>query len=147
MTHAQPQIALTWSAHPARERAAATAIALGAVAALAVAAGVLGGGVGWGLLAAAFLVLALNRFLLPSRFEIDDEGITARYPLRRQRARWTELRRVVHDRHGAFLSRRARPSRLDAFAGLHVLFGAERVRVLEAIRARLPRSETTPWAG
>jgi hypothetical protein len=132
---------LAWQGHPARERPGAT---LGA-AAIIVAAGAAAWfsfGPAWGVAAVIVLVAALNRFFFPSRFVIDEEGITARYPLRRQRLCWAELRRFVHDEHGGFLSTRVRSSRLDAYSGMHLLFGTHRDAIVEQIRARLNRGES-----
>ncbi len=83
------------------------------------------------------LVFALNRFFFRSRFEIDADGITARFPLRKQRVRWADTRRFVVDDNGGFLSSRVKRSRLDAWQGLHVLFGRQREPVIESIRAHL----------
>ena len=99
----------------------------------------------WALLAAVVLVAALNRFFFPSRFVIDDQGITARYFFRRQRLRWDDLRRFAHDRNGGYLSSRSRRSWLDAYRGLHILFGEKRDAVIEHIRDRLPKGGGS-WA-
>lgn len=139
MDHLTP---LTWHAHPAAERPGHAVLALVLIAAIALAVFLTtGGGVAWGLLSAVVLVLALNRFFMPSRFEIDEAGITARHPLRTQRLAWPNVRRFVHDERGGYLSTRARPSRLDASRGMHILFGSKREDVIAAIRARLPRRE------
>lgn len=123
----------SWRAHPARERRAQAVMALGVIAAFCVVVFLAFASWAWTALCFVVLVASLSRFFFPSRFEIDDEGITARYPLRRMRLRWTELRRFVHDRYGGYLSTRARPSRLDAFKGMHILFGAQRDRVVATI--------------
>jgi len=91
-----------------------------------------------GVVAMLVLLVALNRFFFPSRFEIDDEGITAHYLLSSQRLEWAGLRRFLHDENGGYLSTRARRSRLDAWKGMHILFGDERDRVISLIRERLP---------
>ena len=140
---------LTWRAHPARERfdlalfGAALIIAVGAVVFLMVRAdgGSLVVCLAWSALSVTVLVLALNRFFLPSRFSIDGEGITAFFPLRKRRFRWNEIRRFVHDDHGGYLSTRARRSRLDAYSGLHVLFGDRDREVIEQIRSRIEPGE------
>ena len=99
----------------------------------------------WGVLGAGIMLAALNRFFFPSHFEIDGEGITAEYPLRRLRLSWKDLRRFCHDRHGGYLSTRARRSWLDGYRGMHVLFGARRDAVIEQIRAHLPEGGGS-WA-
>jgi len=94
--------------------------------------------VGWaGTGGAVLLILALNRFFLPSRFSVDHEGITANHPLRSRRLRWTDVRRFVHDGRGGYLSTMARPSRLDAWRGMHILFGDQRQGVIDQIHGRL----------
>ena len=142
---------LAWAAHPARERlgpAVATAVA---ILAFGSAAGVFMQHAGWAIFAVVVLLLALNRFFLPSRFVIDADGITARYPFGRQRFRWADLRRVATDGRSAYLGTRARRSWLDAYRGVHVLFGRQREAVMERINAHLgartaPRDGDGSWA-
>lgn len=134
-----PQPDFTWQAHPARERPGPAAAAAAAVVLLSGGAWLVGQSPWWAGAAALVLFLALNRFFLPSRFEIDAEGITARYPLRTRRARWADLRRFAHDRYGGYLSTRSRPSRMDAYGGLHLVFGADRDDAVERIETRMQR--------
>ena len=89
------------------------------------------------MVAAIVLVAALNRFYFRSRFEMDSTGITARFPLRTQRVRWSDTRRFVVDAHGGYLSSRSKQSRLDAWQGMHILFGLQRTAVIERIQAHL----------
>lgn len=116
-----------------------TAVALIVIAGVAVLVFVMVGHPKWSLPAAmgsaALLILALNRFFFPSSFSIDEEGITARYLIKTEHRKWSELRRFLHDRNGAFLSTRASRSRLDAFFGVHVLFGERGAEVIEQIRS------------
>jgi hypothetical protein len=129
----------SWHAHPAAERIGA------ALAGSLIVAGAAGAiyasfqSIEWSVLALAVLVLSLNRFYFRSRFRIDAEGITARFPLRLQRCRWADIRRFMVDDHGGYLSTRSKRSWLDAYRGLHILFGRERAAVIERIRNHLPR--------
>jgi hypothetical protein len=134
------QSVFAWQAHPARERRAGASAALIVIAGLTAAA-YLSFGVAWAVLTVVVLVLALNRFFFPSRFEIDDQGITARYPLRRQRFQWRNLRRFVHDEHGGYLSTRARRSRFDAYSGMHLLFGTKPETVIQQIQSRVQQNQ------
>ncbi len=133
----QPLDAFTWHAHPAGERTGPAVLGLVIVAALAAAVWMAVHSIAWMVISAIVLVAALNRFYFRSRFEIDSEGITARYPLRTQRLRWSDTRRFVVDDHGGYLSSRSKRSRLDAWQGLHILFGRQRTAVIERIQAHL----------
>jgi hypothetical protein len=129
----------SWIAHPARERRGLAAAGLTIIAALASLVAVIMQSPWWGLLAGLLLLLSLNRFFLPSRFTIDPEGITASYPFRRQRLRWTDLRRFALGEEGGFLSTRAARSWRDGHRGMHVLFGARPEHVVQRLRAHLPQ--------
>lgn len=131
----------TWRSHPARERVGPALGALAVIAAVAIAVQVGFQSAAWAIAAAVILVLALNRFFFPSVFTIDAQGITARYLLTRQRMQWADLRRFVCDARGGYLSTRAAPSRLDAYRGMHILFGERRSEIIERVKARLPRGQ------
>lgn len=140
MEGAEPQI--EWRAHPARERRRAAAAGALLIALVAIAVHWAAEIPGFSLLAASLLLMSLNRFFFPSRFEVDREGITAHYPLRTQRLCWHELRRFVTDDNGGFLSPHAEPSRLDSWRGMHVLFGEHRQAALSAIRQRMKEARS-----
>lgn len=128
----------TWHAHPAGERVGAAVLGIVVILALAAAILVSFQSVAWSGLAVVFLVVSLNRFYFRSRFVIDSEGITARFPLRTQRLRWSDVQRFAVDGHGGYLSTRAVRSWLDAYRGLHLLFGRQRDAVIERVRGHLP---------
>jgi len=131
------QVEFSWQAHPAVERTGRAL--LGAVIVLGIVASIWVSfqSVGWCILAVVVLVLSLNRFYFRSRFDIDAEGITARFPLGTRRCLWTDVRRFVTDQNGGFLSTRRR--------GMHVLFGRERKAVVQHIQAHLTEG-TGSWA-
>jgi hypothetical protein len=131
-------VEFSWQAHPAGERLGAAVVGSLIIVAAAAAILISFESYAWSAAAIVVLVVALNRFYFRSRFRIDPEGITARYPLRSRRCRWAEVRRFMVDEHGGYLSTRARRSWLDAYRGLHILFGRQRPEVIERIRAHLP---------
>ncbi len=127
----------SWHAHPARERRAQAVMAVAIILIFSALILASFGSIAWGVVSLAVMVAGLNRFFFTSRFVIDDEGITASYPMRRLHLRWAELRRFMHDRHGGYLSTRARASRLDAYKGMHILFGDRRDAVIECIKRHM----------
>ncbi|MEE9167423.1 MAG: hypothetical protein V3U24_08200 [Candidatus Neomarinimicrobiota bacterium] len=129
-----------WSVHPARERVGAAVGASGAILVMAFLIYFSFQNVLWSCLACVVMLLALNRFYFPSRFIINNEGITARYLFATQRYRWREVRRFLNDDRGAYLSSRVRPSRLDVYRGMNILFGRHREAVVETIRKQLRES-------
>ena len=91
----------------------------------------------------AVMVVLLNRFFFASRFTIDAEGFTARYPLRQQRARWSELRRFVHDTQGGLLSPSERLTWRARRRSIPVLFGMYGDSIVPRIDAHLQEGRGT----
>ena len=123
-----------WTAHPMKTRPERLLLGGLLILLLAAMTVLFAGSWWWGLVALVILVLATNRFFFPSTFVIDEEGITAKYPLRTVRYRWRELRRFVHDENGGHLSTRGKRSFIDAYSGIHLLFDAQREEAVAQIR-------------
>ncbi len=135
----------TWQAHPARERIGAAALALSVIGAFTGVVGLSVQSLVWAAAVCLVLLAALSRFFFPSRFMINADGITARYLLRTQQIKWSDIRRFVQDDRGGYISTRAKRSWLDAYRGMHILFGTQRETVIKRIRARL-EDGAAAWA-
>jgi hypothetical protein len=118
-----PSILFSWQVHPARRRPLAALLTVLVIAAAAFLAGSLMEQLGWGIFAAVALVVGANRFFFLTHYELDQVGITARFPLKTVRYRWEELRRFIYDGGGGYLSPRAKASFLDEYRGISLLFG------------------------
>jgi len=139
-TLSEQKAQLTWTVHPVMERSRIKQT-IGAIVLIVLFCAIVyfstPSGWGWTIFSAVILVLALNRFFFRSRFVIDEEGITARHPLRRRRFLWKNIRRFQVDRYGGYLSTRSGVSRLDAYRGMHLLFNVDRDEIIEMIRERI----------
>jgi hypothetical protein len=135
-TDSAPDV-LSWRVHPARERRGAALFALLVMALTAALCGELMQSLWWILLAFAVPFAALRRFFLPSEYRIDEHGVTARLLWSRQHYPWDDIRRLVCDARGGFLSTRRQGSLLDLFRGMHLVFGDNREAAVGRIRARL----------
>jgi hypothetical protein len=145
MSAAEPEstrVEFAWSAHPARRHCGKAILGAVIILGLAAATWFAMSHWWWGIMAVLVMVAALNRFYFPSRFAVTDAGITAVFPLRRQQLRWSDLRRFVCDAHGGYLSTRTRRSRMDAFTGMHVIFGDQPERAIEVICQHLPHGRS-----
>ena len=87
----------------------------------------------WGVAAVVILSTSLSSFFLRSKYIVDPEGITAKYPLRTKRMKWADVRRFVRDDRGGFLSTRAKASRMDAYRGMHLRFDGDGRAIVERI--------------
>ncbi len=131
---------LAWTAHPLREEPAWKSAALGAVIVglSALAASGFGGAV-YGLISLVVLAGSTARYLLPTRYVLDDREAAWRHLTWRRRS-WSAFRRIDRHADGIFLSPFRRPSRLDSFRGVYLRFGpgVDADAVVALARARVP---------
>lgn len=121
-----------WTAHPAAERPLVAAAAICVIAAASWLVVAFESGSGWGIFAAILLCLALNRFFFASRFEIDEHGLRAFYPLNRRVILWTDVTEVRASDHTIWVSTSSGRRPMAVFAG------GQRLLVVAEIRRRLP---------
>ena len=127
-----------WTAHPFRERRGAAILALAVLAGFTGASYWASDGSMWGFLAAPVLLVSLNRFFMPSRYEMDATGVTARYALTTRRREWQDVERWAADAHGAILlPKKSGPKKRQRDRGMQILFGTERTAVLDRLRFHL----------
>ena len=100
---------LVWTAWPRRVRPRAAIGLFLATAALAALAGVIGGDLLWGLLAALLVLVWLNGFLMPTRFEASAVGVVAAGPLFTRRLAWRDATRLAIQSTGGWLGRASGP--------------------------------------
>ncbi len=122
--------ALEWRAHPARERPGATAALLGVVAAILAAIWIAFGDPALLLVSVAILGSSLSPWFLPTTYRLDARGVRARRAGVSRARRWEEIRSVHVDARGATLSPFAKPSWLEPYRGLRLLFSANRAEVV-----------------
>ena len=95
---------------------------------------------GDGVLAVAaplFVLLSVSSWLLPTGYRLTEEALEVR-SLGVTRARpWSEMRRMVVDESGVFLSPFERKHWLDAYRGVRLLTGGNRDQVVAFVEARL----------
>jgi len=132
-------VARQWLAHPAREQPGRAAVGAAWIVATSVVIYATTFDIFWTAFAGLFLILFLHRFFIPTSYTIDEEGISQLSMFGTRRLLWTDVKRFVHDQNGGFLSRRANPSWLDDYRGLHVAFGRETDDVASLIRARIAK--------
>ncbi len=131
---------LDWTAHPLRDEPPWKSAALGAaiIGFSGLAAASLGGAV-YGLISLLALAGATARYLLPTRYVLDEREAAWRHLTWHHRS-WSAFRRVDRHADGIYLSPFRRPSRLDSFRGVFLRFGpgVDAEEVVALARDRVP---------
>lgn len=128
----------SWTAHPAKRRPRDLALVIAVVllttgAVLASLESLL-----LTALAAVILVSAVSPFLFPTRYTLTDTGVSETRLWRHKARQWADLRRLQVGPGAALVSPFARPSWLDRYRGVVLMFdGADRDQVVAILRQRI----------
>lgn len=128
---------LAWRSFPLRDDWPRSLLLVAIIAGVSVGIGFSFESAGWGALSLLVLCAALARYLLPTRYVLDDAGVSVAF-LGAPRVRpWSDFRAFYPHRDGVHLSPFSRPSPLDPFRGVFLRFAGNREAVVAFVRARL----------
>ncbi len=133
-----PPATLAWRSHPLVDDFPKSLLLVCVLAGVCVLVGMAFGGVGYGLLSAGMLGASLARYLLPTYFKLDADGVTVRLLGHAQHVRWSQIKRISVQRTGVFLSPFERRSRLDSFRGTFLRFADNGDEVRSFVESKVP---------
>jgi hypothetical protein len=90
-----------------------------------------------GICLTAILIATQATFLFYSTFKIDDEGVFAKYPFRKKHYSWNQVKRVNFFKDVCYVFSRKKPSTLDGWSGIAVIYGDRREDVIARIKSHL----------
>ncbi len=128
---------LRWRSHPVVDDYPRSLGLIAVVTAVCVGVWVSFDGIGYALLAMAFLVGSLVRYFVPTHYELDAAGVSVRFLGHVRRVPWGQIRRFAVRREGVQMSPFERPSRLEAFRGTFVRFAGNRDEVVSFVEGQM----------
>jgi len=132
---------INWCSRPLVDEFPGSILFIVIFLAVCVGAGVGFGGVEYGVLAGAMLLLGLGRYILATGFSMDDGGVTVRFFGQSRKMDWTDVRSVSVGSRGVFLSPFDGPSRLDSFRGVLLRFANNNSdEVVKFVRDKVPNA-------
>ncbi len=135
---------LQWRSHPLVDEFPKSLLLVAIILAVCVAASWAFQGWVWGVISGVLLVAATARYIFPSHFQLDDEGVTVRFLGVARRMPWTALRRTASGPGGMFLSPFERPSRLDSFRGVSLRFAGNADEVIAFVKDKTAKTSEAP---
>ena len=95
---------------------------------------------GWALLSATLLLVGVHDFLLPTTYQLSEEGVSSRILWYGRHRPWSSCRSYWVDAHGVLLSPFPEHSRLESHRGLYLRFaGADRQAVIRFVQSKITR--------
>lgn len=128
---------LRWRSHPLVDDYPKSILLAVAILGTCAAATLCFGGVTYGVLAALMLAVSLSRYLLPTEFVLDGQGVEACFLGQTQRMAWSQVRRVSVRAKGVYLSPQRAPSRLDSFRGVQLRFAKNNDEVVRFVESKV----------
>lgn len=122
-----------WVAWPAAERKGRTTLLVLVVVVIGVLVGTIAGDWAWGATAGFILVVTLNRWFLPTVFEIKRDRIEVGYPLIRRAMPWNEVRLLAVAEQGGWISNKRSVPRFGSRRGFDLYWGPNPIGSLEAM--------------
>jgi len=95
-------------------------------------------------LALVVLFASLAKFYFPTRYRLDDTGITIKTTTQTLHKDWALYRTFYPDKNGVLLSPFAEPSRLENFRGIYLIFAKNGDEVVEFIKRRIGKKPAMP---
>ena len=130
---------LNWRCHPVRRRPVVSM----AVTAFIVLVGLLvyfaTDSRGFTVLALVILFASLAKFYFPTEYRLSDKNIKVKTTTQTLVKEWSMYRSYYADKNGILLSPFARPSRLENFRGLYIMFEKNRDEVTAFVKERIGR--------
>ena len=83
------------------------------------------------------LIATQATFLFNSTFTISSKGLVAKYPFRKKQYNWEQVRRVAFFKDVCYLFSRKKPSNMDGWSGIAVIYGDNREDVVSVIKSHL----------
>ena len=122
-----------WVAWPAAERKGRTTLLVMVVAVIGILIGTIAGDWVWGATAGFILVVTLNRWFLPSVFEIKRDRFEVGYPLMRRAMPWTDVRLLAVAEQGGWISNKRTVPRFGSKRGFDLYWGRNPNDSLDAV--------------
>lgn len=135
LPHTNPGIA--WVSHPFVQSTKRASFALSAVFASGFFAAWMMESAGFGIIASALLFFSLSKFFFPTRYRLDENGVTVKSTTQTFTRPWKQFRSYYVDPNGVLLSPFAVPSRLENFRGLYVTFKDNKDEVVAYVKAHI----------
>jgi hypothetical protein len=125
---------LAWVSQPMRRSWKKTVVAGCSILLAGILTGYVMEAPGFGLIAMLIMFGSLAKFFLPTRYTLNESGVTVKSTTQTFTRKWNVFRSYYVDKNGVLLSPFLVPSRLENFRGLYITFDDNRDEVVAFIK-------------
>lgn len=133
---------LAWSVHPARESIGKTVAVVIVIICSSVVVYLTTGDRFLSFLSLLILTASLHSFFTQTEYRLSEEGVEVKGVFGHLKKNWSDFKRFYADKKGITLSPFEKPSRLEAFRSVRLLFGGNREDVVEFVSKNIGRGSS-----
>ena len=137
MSQSEPGGTLEWSVFPCKENMRRSVVVIVIIIACGIVVYVAFKDVFLGVLSVLILFASLHTFFTRTRYRLDRDGVVIRTSLAKTVKKWSDFKRYYADRRGVTLSPFAKPSRLEPFRSVRLLYKDNRDDVVEFVSTNI----------
>ncbi len=97
---------------------------------------------GFSFLALLVMFASLAKYYFPTKYRMTDEKISIKTTTQTLHKEWSIYRSFYPDKNGVLLSPFARPTRMENFRGLYVMFSGNREEVISFVKSHIVSNPT-----
>jgi hypothetical protein len=137
MSQSEPGETLEWSVFPCKENMRRSVVVIVIIIACGIVVYVAFKDVFLGVLSVLILFASLHTYFTRTRYRLDRDGVVIRTSLAKTVKKWSDFKRYYADRRGVTLSPFAKPSRLEPFRSVRLLYKDNRDDVVEFVSTNI----------
>lgn len=132
---------LEWTSHPLRRKPVAATIVSIFILVVSMVVYSTTMSKAFGVLALVVLFASLARFYFPTTYRLTGKRITVKTVTQTLHKDWSQYRTCYPDKNGILLSPFTRPSRLESFRGIYLIFSANKQEVVSFVKGHIGKRE------
>ncbi|HOP05933.1 MAG TPA: hypothetical protein PLF13_01445 [candidate division Zixibacteria bacterium] len=133
----EDRVILEWTCHPMRKRPVATVIVTLFVFVVTAAVFYTTYSRTFAVLALVILLLSLAKFYFPTTYRFTEKQVIIKTTTQRIARDWSQYRTCWPDKNGVLLSPFTRPSRMENFRGIYLMFNDNRDEVMAEVQMHI----------
>ena len=130
-------VVLEWKTHPMRKRPVAATIVTVFILVVGILVFSTTSSKAFTVLALVVLFMSLAKFYMPTAFKLTDKEIIIKSTTQTVKKEWSMFRSFYPDKNGVLLSPFVRPSRMENFRGMFLMFNDNRDEVIAFVESHI----------
>lgn len=132
---------LSWTTHPVRRRPLVSALVTVFILVISMFVFYIMESKAFSVLALVVMFMSLAKFYMPTGYRFTDKKIVIKTTIQTINRPWSMYRTYYPDKNGVLLSPFVRPSRLENFRGVYIMFAGNKDAVMKIVKEQIEKRQ------